>query len=344
MATMYYDDAADLSLIQGRKVAVIGYGSQGHAHALNLKDSGVSVRVGLPAASRSRAKAQAAGLTVGEVSEVAKWADVVMILIPDTSQAKVYREEIEPNLAPGDMVMFAHGFNIRFGAIVVRPDVDVSMVAPKSPGHRVRELFVEGAGTPALIAIHQDATGQARAVTLSYAKGIGVTRAGVLETTFAEETETDLFGEQTVLCGGVSALLKAGFETLVEAGYQPEIAYFECLHELKLIVDLIYRGGLNYMRYSISDTAEYGDYTAGPRIVTEQTRETMRQLLREIKDGTFAKKWIKENETGREWFEGVREKEQQQQIEKVGEELRAMMTFLDPITVKQTSKRTKVPA
>ena len=240
--------------------------------------------------------------------------------------------------------MFAHGFNIRFGTITPPANVDVSMIAPKAPGHRVREVFVEGGGTPALLAIHQDATGKAKQLALSYGKAIGATRAGVIETTFAEETETDLFGEQTVLCGGVSALLKAGFETLVEAGYQPEIAYFECLHELKLIVDLIYRGGLNYMRYSVSDTAEYGDYTAGPRIVTEQTRETMRQLLREVKDGTFAKNWIKENETGREWFEATREKEQQQQIEKVGEELRGMMTFLDPVTIKQTSKRTKVPA
>src|SRR5437763_9350228 len=291
MATMYYDDSADLTLIQQRKVAIIGYGSQGHAHALNLKDSGVSVRVGLPATSRSRAKAQAAGLTVGDVAAVTKWADVVMILIPDTSQAKVYREEIEPNLQPGDMVMFAHGFNIRFGAIKVRSDVDVSMVAPKSPGHRVRELYVEGAGTPALFAIHQDATGQARARTLSYAKGIGVARAGVIETTFAEETETDLFGEQAVLCGGVSALIKAGFETLVNAGYQPEIAYFECLHELKLIVDLIYQGGLNYMRYSVSDTAEHGDYTGGPKMVTEETRKAMQQLLDDIRSGTYAKGW-----------------------------------------------------
>src|SRR6476661_256715 len=294
MATMYYDDSADLALIRAKKVAIIGYGSQGHAHALNLKDSGVSVRVGLPATSRSRAKAQAAGLTVGDVAEVSNWADVVMILIPDTSQAKVYREEIEPNLAPGNMVMFAHGFNIRFGAIVVRPDVDVSMAAPKSPGHRVRELFVEGAGTPALFAVHQDATGKARAATLSYAKGIGVTRAGVIETTFSEETETDLFGEQAVLCGGVSALVKAGFETLVDAGYQPEIAYFECLHELKLIVDLMYRGGLNYMRYSISDTAEHGDYTGGPRIITDETRKTMRKILAEIQDGTYARNWIEE--------------------------------------------------
>src|SRR6185503_15602132 len=242
------------------------------------------------------AKAEAAGLVVGTVSEVSKWADVVMILIPDTSQAKVYREEIEPNLAPGDMVMFAHGFNIRFDAIRVGPGVDVSMVAPKSPGHRVRELFVEGAGTPALFAIHQDGTGQARPLTLSYAKGIGVMRAGVIETTFAEETETDLFGEQVVLCGGVSALVKAGFETLVEAGYQPESAYFECLHELKLIVDLMYQGGLNYMRYSISNTAEYGDYTRGPRIVTEETKAEMRKILEEIRSGQFAREWITENQ------------------------------------------------
>src|SRR6516164_9273174 len=331
MATMYYDKDADLSLIRGRKVAVIGYGSQGHAHALNLKDSGASVRVGLPATSRSRAKAQAAGLIVADVAEAAKWADVVMILIPDTSQAKVYREEIEPNLAPGDMLMFAHGFNIRFGTITVRPDVDVAMVAPKSPGHRVRELFVEGAGTPALIAIHQDASGRARPLALSYAKGIGVTRAGVLETTFAEETETDLFGEQAVLCGGVSALIKAGFETLVEAGYQPEIAYFECLHELKLIVDLIYQGGLNYMRYSVSDTAEHGDYTGGPRIVTEETRKAMRQILKEIQDGTYARRWINENESGCPNFLARRKAEQQQQIEQLGPGLRAMMPFLQPV-------------
>jgi ketol-acid reductoisomerase len=331
MATMYYDDAADLALIQGRKVAIIGYGSQGHAHALNLKDSGVSVRVGLPATSRSRAKAEAAGLTVGEVSEVSKWADVVMILIPDTSQARVYNEEIEPNLAPGDMVMFAHGFNIRFGTITVRPDVDVSMVAPKSPGHRVRELFVEGAGTPALFAIHQDATGHARALTLSYAKGIGVMRAGVIETTFKEETETDLFGEQVVLCGGVSALVKAGFETLVEAGYQPEIAYFECLHELKLIVDLIYQGGLNYMRYSVSDTAENGDYTGGPRIVTDATRREMRQMLAEIQDGTYAKAWIAENQNGRPTFNKLREADRNHPIEQVGVRLRALMPFLKPV-------------
>ena len=332
MATMYYDDSADLALIKGRKVAIIGYGSQGHAHALNLKDSGVNVRVGLPPASRSRVKAQAAGLTVGDVAEVSKWADVVMILIPDTSQAKVYREEIEPNLAPGNTVMFAHGFNIRFGAITVRKDVDVSMVAPKSPGHRVRELFVEGAGTPALFAIEQDATGSARALTLSYAKGIGVMRAGVIETTFKEETETDLFGEQAVLCGGVSALVKAGFETLVEAGYQPEIAYFECLHELKLIVDLIYQGGLNYMRYSVSDTAENGDYTGGPRIVTDATKREMKQMLTEIQNGTYAKAWIAENEAGRPNFTKLREADRNHMIEQVGVRLRKLMPFLKPVT------------
>src|SRR5881296_14589 len=331
MATMYYDDAADLAFIQARRVAVIGYGSQGHAHALNLQDSGVSVRVGLPATSRSRAKAQAAGLTVGDVGDVSNWADVVMILIPDTAQGKVYREEIEPNLAPGDLLLFAHGFNIRFGTITVRPDVDVAMVAPKSPGHRVRELFVEGAGTPALFAIHQDATGEARQLTLSYAKGIGVMRAGVIETTFAEETETDLFGEQVVLCGGVSALIKAGFETLVEAGYQPEVAYFECLHELKLIVDLMYQGGLNYMRYSVSDTAEYGDYRSGPRIVTEETRKEMRRMLAEIQDGTYAKNWIEEDRKGRPWFNAQREREQNQKLEVVGAKLRALMPFLKPV-------------
>jgi ketol-acid reductoisomerase len=344
MPKMYHENAADIALIRGKKVGIVGYGSQGHAHALNLNDSGVDVRVGLPTSSESRAKAKASGLTVGTVAEVAAWADVIMILVPDTVQPEVYRKEVAPHLCAGKTLMFAHGFNIRFGTIKPPANVDVTMIAPKAPGHRVREVFVEGGGTPALLAIHQDASGNAKPLALSYGKAIGATRAGVIETTFSEETETDLFGEQTVLCGGVSALVKAGFETLVEAGYQPEIAYFECLHELKLIVDLIYRGGLNYMRYSVSDTAEYGDYTGGPRIVTEQTRETMRQMLREIKDGSFAKKWIAENQTGREWFDATREKEQQQKIEKVGEELRAMMTFLDPVTVKQTSKPTKVPA
>jgi ketol-acid reductoisomerase len=344
MPKMYHENSADIALIRGKKVGIVGYGSQGHAHALNLKDSGVDVRVGLPVSSESRAKAKASGLTVGTVAEVAAWADVIMILVPDTVQPEVYKKEVAPNLSAGKTLMFAHGFNIRFGTIKPPANVDVTMIAPKAPGHRVREVFVEGGGTPALLAIHQDASGNAKQLALSYGKAIGATRAGVIETTFSEETETDLFGEQTVLCGGVSALVKAGFETLVEAGYQPEIAYFECLHELKLIVDLIYRGGLNYMRYSVSDTAEYGDYTGGPRIITPQTRETMRQMLREIQDGSFARKWIAENETGREWFDATREKEQQQKIEKVGEELRAMMTFLDPVTVKQRSKRTKVPA
>jgi ketol-acid reductoisomerase len=333
MAKMYYDRDADVSLIQGKRVAVIGYGSQGHAHALNLKDSGVSVKVGLPATSRSRAKAQAAGLEVDEVAAVSNWADVIMVLIPDTATAAVYRDAIEPNLAPGNMLMFAHGFNIRFGTITPRADVDVTMIAPKAPGHRVRELYVEGAGTPALIAVHQDATGKARELALSYAKGIGVTRAGVIETTFAEETETDLFGEQAVLCGGVSALIKAGFDTLVEAGYQPEIAYFECLHELKLIVDLIYQGGLNYMRYSVSDTAEHGDYTGGPRIVTAETRREMKKMLDEIRSGQYARNWIEENATGRQWFESTRRAERASRIEKVGAELRSLMPFLKPVTI-----------
>jgi ketol-acid reductoisomerase len=333
MATMYYDDAADLSLIRAKKVGVLGYGSQGHAHALNLRDSGVSVRVGLPATSRSRAKAQAAGLEVGDPASVVKWADVIMVLTPDTTQAKLYKDAIEPNLTAGKMLMFSHGFNIRFGTIAPRADVDVTMVAPKAPGHRVRELYQEAAGTPALIAIEQDATGQARALTLSYAKALGVTRAGVIETTFAEETETDLFGEQAVLCGGVSALIKAGFETLVKAGYQPEIAYFECLHEMKLIVDLIYQGGLNYMRYSVSDTAEHGDYTGGPRIVTEETRKEMQRILDDVRSGRYAEGWIKENEAGRPWFEARRREERVHPVEQVGARLRQMMPFLRPVSV-----------
>jgi ketol-acid reductoisomerase len=333
MATMYYDKDADLRPIQGKKVAVIGYGSQGHAHALNLKDSGVTVKVGLPAASRSRAKAQAAGLDVDDVAGASKWADVIMVLVPDTTAAQLYKEAIEPGLAAGKMLMFAHGFNIRFNAITVRPDVDVTMIAPKAPGHRVRELYVEGAGTPALLAVHQDATGKAKELALSYAKGIGVTRAGVIETTFAEETETDLFGEQAVLCGGVSALVKAGFETLVEAGYQPEIAYFECLHELKLIVDLMYQGGLNYMRYSVSDTAEHGDYTGGPRLVTAETKREMKKMLDEIRSGQYAKGWIEENAAGRKWFEARRREERAHIIEKVGGELRELMPFLKPVRI-----------
>ena len=333
MTKTYHDQDADLSLIQGKKVAIIGYGSQGHAHSLNLKDSGVDVRVGLPANSGSIKKAKAAGLEVLSVADAAKWADVVMILAPDTSQAAIYNEQVAPFMGKGKTLMFAHGFNIRYGTIVPAKEIDVSMVAPKAPGHRVREVFTEGGGVPALIAVHQDASGHAHALALSYAKGIGSARAGVIETTFTEETETDLFGEQAVLCGGVSALVKAGFETLVDAGYQPEVAYFECLHELKLIVDLMYRGGLAYMRYSISDTAEYGDYTAGPRLITDATRAEMKKLLTEIQNGTFATNWIKENETGRKQFDKMRSKEAEHSIEEVGSKLRAAMPFLDPVTV-----------
>ncbi len=333
-ARIFYDNDADLSLIQAKKVAIIGYGSQGHAHALNLKDSGVDVRIGLRPGSKSAAKAENAGVRVVSVADAAKEADVIMLLAPDTAQADIYDKHIAPHLTAGKMLMFAHGFNIRYNAIVPPADIDVTMVAPKSPGHRVREVFVEGGGVPGLVAIHQDATGHARALTMSYAKGIGVTRAGVIETTFTEETETDLFGEQAVLCGGASALVKAGFETLVEAGYQPEVAYFECLHELKLIVDLMYRGGLNYMRYSVSDTAEHGDYVAGPRIVTDETRKAMKQLLAEIQDGTFAKAWIEENKQGRPKFNAIRQAEQNQQLEEVGAQLRAMMPFLNPVTHK----------
>ena len=336
MAKIFYDKDCDLSLVRTKKVAIIGYGSQGHAHALNLRDSGVDVRVGLPASSKSVAKAKAAGLRVAAVAEASAWADVVMILVPDTAQPRIYREEIAPHLAPGNTVMFAHGFNIRFWTIAPRADVDVSMIAPKGPGHRVRETFEAGQGVPALIAVHQDASGKAHAQALSYAAAIGAARAGVLETTFAEETETDLFGEQAVLCGGVSSLVKAGFDTLVQAGYQPEVAYFECLHELKLIVDLMYRGGLRYMRYSISDTAEYGDYVSGPRVVDAHTRETMGKLLEEIRSGAFARKWIDEMETGGRWFKAQRAKERDLQVEKVGEKLRGMMPFLDPVKAEGT--------
>ena len=331
MATIYYDDAADLDIVRARKVAVIGYGSQGHAHALNLRESGVEVHIGLPEGSRSREAAKTAGLTVMDVASAARWADLVVLLAPDTAQPAIYRDLLAPVLTPGKLLMFAHGFNVRFGGVPLPPGVDVTLVAPKSPGHRVRELFVEGAGAPALIAVEQDATGNARAVTLSYAKAIGATRAGVIETTFTEETETDLFGEQAVLCGGVSALVKAGFETLVEAGYQPEVAYFECLHELKLIVDLFYRGGLRYMRYSVSDTAEHGDYTGGPRIVTDQTRQAMRQMLAEIQDGSYARGWMADHEAGRPWFNEQRRRERDHPIELVGAKLRNMMPFLDPV-------------
>ncbi|HZQ09822.1 MAG TPA: ketol-acid reductoisomerase [Anaerolineae bacterium] len=334
MAKIYYENHADLNRLKGKKVAVIGYGSQGHAHALNLKDSGVDVVVGLHEGSKSKAKAEAAGLTVKSVSDAAKEADIIMILTPDVGQKDLYDNEIAPHMKAGKTLMFSHGFNIRFGRIVPPKDVDVSMIAPKAPGHRVREVFKDGGGVPMLIAVEQDASGHAFEDALAYAKGIGGTRAGVLETTFKEETETDLFGEQAVLCGGVSALVKAGFETLVKAGYQPEAAYFECMHELKLIVDLMYRGGLNYMRYSVSDTAEHGDYTGGPRIVTEETYGAMHQMLTEIQDGTYAQKWIEENEKGRPWFNAKREEERNHPIEKVGAELRALMPFLDPVTIK----------
>ncbi len=334
MAKIYYENHADLNRLKGKKVAVIGYGSQGHAHALNLRDSGVDVVVGLHEGSKSRAKAEADGLAVKSVADAAKEADVIMILTPDVGQKDLYEKEIAPHLSKGKTLMFSHGFNIRYGRIVPPKEVDVSMIAPKAPGHRVREVFKDGGGVPMLIAVEQDASGEAFANALAYAKGIGGTRAGVLETTFKEETETDLFGEQAVLCGGVSALVKAGFETLVKAGYQPEAAYFECMHELKLIVDLMYRGGLNYMRYSVSDTAEHGDYTGGPRIVTEETYGAMHQMLEEIQNGTYADKWIKENEQGRPWFNAKREEERNHPIEKVGAEMRSMMPFLNPVTVK----------
>jgi ketol-acid reductoisomerase len=344
MAKIYYDSDADLKDLAGKTVAIIGYGSQGHAHALNLKDSGVSVVVGLPAGSRSKAKAEAEGLTVLTPSEAAKRADIVMVLTPDTGQAKLFREDLAPNLTPGKTLMFAHGFNIRFGTIEAPKGVDVSMIAPKAPGHRVREVFKEGQGTPGLLAVHQDATGKAKRTALAYAKGIGCTRAGVIETTFAEETETDLFGEQAVLCGGVSALVKAAFETLVKAGYQPEIAYFECMHELKLIVDLMYRGGLNYMRYSVSDTAEHGDYTGGARLVTEETKKEMARMLEDIQTGKYAKGWIDENEAGRPWFNAQRKAERGHVIEEVGAKLRAMMPFLDAVAVTPEGEVKRVAA
>ncbi len=335
MATLFYDKDADLARITGKTVAIIGYGSQGHAHALNLKESGVNVIVGLHPDSKSRAKAQADGLEVRSVAEAAQAADTIMILIPDHLQAEIYTNEIAPHLEAGNTLMFAHGFNIRYGQIVAPEGVDVSMVAPKAPGHRVRELFTEGGGVPALIAVEKDASGQAFQNALAYARGIGSTRAGVIQTTFSEETETDLFGEQVVLCGGVAGLIRASFETLVKAGYQPEIAYFECLHELKLIVDLIYQGGLSYMWYSVSDTAEYGGYVSGERIVPDAIQEEMSGILTEIQDGTFAKKWIEENKTGRPYFAARRQAEHDLLIETVGADLRKMMPFLDAKEIKQ---------
>ena len=328
MAKVYYEKDADMSLLEGKRVGIIGYGSQGHAHALNLRDSGVDVMVGLHAGSASKVKAEAEGLRVDSPAAAAKESDVIMILVPDTVQGTVYRESIEPVLDSSKTLMFAHGFNVHFGEIKPPPEVDVSMIAPKAPGHRVREVFVEGQGVPSLIAIHQDASGNALANALAYGAGIGSMRAGIVETTFKEETETDLFGEQTVLCGGVTNLITNAFEVLVEAGYQPEIAYFEVMHELKLIVDLLYEGGMKYMRYSVSDTAEYGDYSRGPRVVDEHARAAMKQVLSEIQDGTFAKEWIAENHEGQPRFKAMRESAANHEIEEVGAQLRGMMTFL----------------
>jgi len=328
MAKRYYEQDGNVSLLKGKTIGIIGYGSQGHAHALNLRDSGLEVVVGLPETSKSRAKAESAGLRVLSTADAAKASDTMMVLVPDHVQGDLYKSDIAPHLTAGKTLMFAHGFNIHFGQIAPPANVDVSMIAPKAPGHRVRELFVEGVGVPALVAVHQNPSGKATENALAYAMGLGCLKAGVIETTFKEETESDLFGEQAVLCGGASELIRAGFETLVEAGYAPEIAYFECLHELKLIVDLIYEGGLGYMRFSVSDTAEYGDYTRGPRIVNEQTRAEMKKILGEIQSGQFARDWINENKTGRKKFLAMREAAQNQPIEKVGAELRKMMTFL----------------
>jgi len=329
MATVYYDTDADLSLIQARKVAVLGYGSQGHAHALSLRDSGCEVRVGLPGQSRSRGRAQAAGLAVDTPADACAWADVIMVLTPDTTQRKLYAEAIAPSLQPGNALFFAHGFNIHFGYIRPPADVDVAMVAPKAPGHLVRRQFEAGQGTPVLVAVAQDATGKAWDLAKSYASAIGGTKAGALVTTFKEETESDLFGEQAVLCGGVTALVNAGFETLVDAGYQPEVAYFECLHELKLIVDLMYEGGMKGMRYSVSDTAEYGDLTRGPRVIGAPAREAMAKLLADIQSGEFAREWVAEDDNGRPNFERLRAEAADSQIERTGKPLRKMMSWLN---------------
>jgi ketol-acid reductoisomerase len=329
VAEVFYDDDADLSIIQGRKVAVLGYGSQGHAHSLSLRDSGVDVRIGLPEGSRSRAKAEQEGLRVVTPSEATAEADVVMVLAPDTVQRKLYEADVAPNLNDGDALFFGHGLNIRFGLITPPAGVDVAMVAPKGPGHLVRRQFVDGRGVPCLVAVEQDATGGALPLALSWAKGIGGTRAGVIKTTFTEETETDLFGEQAVLCGGASALVQTGFEVLLEAGYQPEVAYFECLHELKLIVDLMYEGGLSKMRWSVSDTAEFGDYVTGPRIITQQTKDEMRRVLADIKDGTFTKRLIDDDENGGAELAKFREEAKNHPIEQVGQKLRPMMAWID---------------
>jgi ketol-acid reductoisomerase len=332
-AKMYYDADADAGALAGQKIAIIGYGSQGHAHAQNLRDSGYDVVVGLPSTSKSRSLVEEAGLQVADIADAVKAADVIMILVPDTIQKKVYETSIEPNMHAGQLLMFAHGFNIRFDRIRPGEGIDVGMVAPKGPGHLVRSVFEQGGGVPALFAVEKDSTGTARARILAYARGIGATRAGVLETTFKEETETDLFGEQVVLCGGVTSLIKNGFETLVEAGYQPELAYFEVMHELKLIVDLMYRGGMNFMRFSVSDTAEYGDYVSGPRIVDARVRAEMKKVLTEIQDGTFAAAWIAENEAGQPNFKKMREAGRDHQLEQVGARLRKAMPFLNPVEV-----------
>jgi len=326
---IYYDDDADLGLVQARKVAVIGYGSQGHAHALNLRDSGVEVVVGLQEGSDSRKRAEAEGLAVDAPAEAARRSDLIMMLVPDQHAATLYADEIAPNLEDGDALFFAHGFNVHYGEIAAPPGVDVAMVAPKSPGHLVRRTFEDGSGAPALVAVAQDATGTAHALALSYARALGSTRAGLLETTFREETETDLFGEQAILCGGISELIKASFDTLVDAGYAPESAYFECVHELKLIVDLIFEGGLAWMRHSVSDTAEYGDFTRGPRIITEETRASMRRILDEVQSGAFAEEWIAENRSGGTRLQDFRKADRDHQVEVVGRRLRSMMPFMD---------------
>jgi len=329
-AKIYYDQDADLGLLKGKKIAIIGYGSQGHAHALNLKDSGQDVVVGLYKGGKSWARAEKDGHKVAPVADAARLGDVVMILLPDQTQRQVFEESVRAGLGKGKMLMFAHGFNIHFNQVVPPADVDVAMIAPKAPGHVMRDLFTQGPGVPALIAVQQDVTGKARDVALAYGKGVGCTRAGVIETTFKEETETDLFGEQTTLCGGISHLIKAAFETLVEAGYQPEVAYFECMHEMKLIVDLFYQGGLAYMRYSVSDTAEYGDYTRGPRVVSDQTKAEMKKILGEIQSGQFAREWVLENQANRAGFLAMRKRDADHQIEEVGRRLRAMMSWIKP--------------
>ncbi len=342
MAKIYYEKDANLELIRGKTIGIIGFGSQGHAHALNLRDSGMNVMVGLYPGSKSWQQAQMAGLRVGTVEEVARSADIIMMLAPDQVQKKIYDESIAPSLRAGQMLMFAHGFNIHYNQIVPPPDIDVTMIAPKAPGHKVRENFVAGIGVPAIVAVHQNASENAKEIALAYGRGIGSAKAGIIETTFEEETETDLFGEQAVLCGGVTSLVKTAFETLVQAGYQPEIAYFECFHELKLLVDMMHEGGMAYMRYSISDTAEYGDYTRGPKIIDDHVRQNMKQVLQNIRSGAFAREWIIENQAGRPSFLALRRQNAEHMIEKVGAELRAMMPWLKP--GKQQTAAPSVPS